>query len=117
MSKKNKLVILPNEDKKFHEKIDETNLANFPHPFRMIMCGCPGVGKTNTIYNVLINKRPSFDRIIVYHNDPSSKEYQNIDCEYIEELPPIDEIDGDIKNLIIIEDIDYKIYKKIKNHY
>ena len=34
-----KIVVLPNEDKKFHESVDETNLCNFPHPFRMILCG------------------------------------------------------------------------------
>ena len=36
---KNKLIVIPNEDKTFHEKVDETNLCNFPHPFRMILCG------------------------------------------------------------------------------
>ena len=109
---KNKLIVIPNEDKTFHEKVDETNLCNFPHPFRMILCGPPNTGKTNTIYNILLNKKPCFDRIIVYHNDPTSKEYQNIDCDYVEELPIIDDIDENIKNLIIIEDIDYKNIKK-----
>ena len=46
---KNKVIILPYEDKRFHEKIDETNLANFPHPFGMLLCGPPNVGKINTI--------------------------------------------------------------------
>ena len=105
---KNKLIVIPNEDKTFHEKVDESNLCNFPHPFRMILCGPPNTGKTNTIYNISLNKKPCFDRIIVYHNDPTSKEYQNIDCDYVEELPIIDDIDENIKNLIIIEDIDYK---------
>ena len=41
---KNKLIIIPNEDKTFHEKVDETNLCNFPHPFRMILCGPPNTG-------------------------------------------------------------------------
>ena len=38
---KNKLVVIPNDDKHFHEKPDEHNLANMPHPFRMILCGPP----------------------------------------------------------------------------
>ena len=107
-----KIVVLPNEDKKFHESVDETNLCNFPHPFRMILCGPPNTAKTNTIYNILLNTKPCFERIIIFHNDPTSKEYQNIDCDYVEELPIIDDIDENIKNLIIIEDIDYKNIKK-----
>ena len=31
-----KIVVLPNEDKKFHESVDETNLCNFPHPFHQL---------------------------------------------------------------------------------
>ena len=34
------------------------NLCNFPHPFRMILCGPPNTGKTNTIYNILLNNKP-----------------------------------------------------------
>ena len=109
---KNKLIVLPNADKQFHEKVDQTNLANFPHPFRLILCGTPVCGKTNTIYDVLINKHPVFERIIVYHTDASSKEYQQLDCDHVEELPEIDEIDENIRNLIIIEDVDYRNIKK-----
>ena len=106
--RKNKLVVIPNDDKHWHEKPDPTNLANMPHPFRMILCGSPNCGKTNTIYNILINKKPAFERIIIFHNDPSTQEYQNVDAEYVEELPPIEEIDPEVKNLIIVEDVDYK---------
>ena len=68
-----KIVVIPNEDKKFHESVDETNLCNFPHPFRMILCGPHNTGKTNTIYNILLNTKPCFERIIIFHNDPTSK--------------------------------------------
>ena len=88
---KNKLIVLQNEDKLFHEKVDEKNLCNFPHPFRMILCAPPNMGKTNSVYNILLNKKPQFEQIYVYHNDPNTKEYQNIDCEYIEEMPNISE--------------------------
>ena len=104
----NKLFVIPNEDKLFHEEPDYKNLCNFPHPFRLILCGGPNSGKTNYIYNVLYNKSPAFERIINFHNDPSSKEYQNIQADYVEELPPIEEIDPEIMNLLIIEDIDFK---------
>jgi len=105
---KNKLLVLPNEDKLFHEEPDYTDLCNFPHPFRLILSGPPNSGKTNVIYNILLHKKPPFERVIIFHNDPSTKEYQNIDAEYIEELMDIDEIDPEVRNIIIIEDVDYK---------
>ena len=55
-----------------------------------------------------------FERIFIFHNDENMKQYQNVDAEYIEELLPIQEIDLNTRNLIIIEDIDYKNMKKWK---
>ena len=104
----NKLIVLPNDDKHFHEEPDYNDLGNFPHPFRLVLAGPPNVGKTNVIYNILLHKSPPFERIIIYHNDPSTIEYQNIDAEYVEELLPIDDIDSEVRNLIIIEDVDFK---------
>ena len=43
--------MLPNEDKKFHESVDETTLCKFPHLFRMILCGSPNTVNTKTVYN------------------------------------------------------------------
>ena len=104
----NKLVVLPNDDKHFHEQCDYSDLCNFPHPFRLVLAGSPNVGKTNVIYNILLHKQPPFERIVIFHNDPSSLEYQNVDAEYVEELPPIDEMDINVRTLFIIEDVDYK---------
>ena len=42
-----------------------------------------------------------FERILIFHNDENTKEYQNVDAEYIEELLPIQEIDPNTRNLII----------------
>ena len=109
---KNKLIVLPNDDKHFHEECDYSDLCNFPHPFRMVLAGPPNVGKTNVIYNILLHKNPSFERIIIFHNDPSTVEYQNIDAQYVEELPPIDEMDANVRSLILIEDVDYKNLNK-----
>ena len=107
-SLKSNLFVLQNEDNIFHEEIDTTNLCNFPHPFRLICRGQPNCGKTNVIYNILYHKKPPFERILIFHNDNYSCEYQNVDAECIDELPDIDEIDSEIKNILIIEDIDYK---------
>ena len=105
---KTKLVVIPNEDKHFHEVPDMINLCNFPHPFRLVLVGPPNVGKSNTVFNILISKKPAFERIIILHNDPSTQEYQAVDAEYVEELPSIDKIDPEVKHLIIVEDIDYR---------
>ena len=115
MKQENKLFVIPNDDKHFHEECDYDDLGNFPHPFRIILAGPCNVGKTNYIYNVLLKKKPTFERILIFHNDSNSKEYQNVDAEYVEELPEISEIDPDTRNLIIIEDIDYKNMKNGKN--
>ena len=77
---KNKLIVLPNDDKHFHEEPDYEDLGNFPHPFRMVLSGSPNCGKTNVIYNILLHKKPAFERIIIFHNDPSRLEYNNIDA-------------------------------------
>ena len=109
---KNKLIVLPNDDKHFHDDCDYTDLCNFPHPFRMVLAGPPNAGKTNVIYNILLHKKPPFERIIIFHNDPSTQEYQNVDAEYFEELPPINDMDTNVRSLIIIEDVDYKNLNK-----
>ena len=111
---KNKLIVLPNDDKHFHEEPYYEDLGNFPHPFRMCLAGPCNVGKTNYICNVLLKKSPPIERIIIYHNDPNTKEYQNVEAEYVEELPPIDEINVNVRNIIIIEDIDHKNMKNGK---
>ena len=87
------------------------------NPFRLCCVGPPNVGKTNVIYNIIYHKKPPFEKIFILHNDNSTKEYQNIDAEYLEELPDIEEIDPDVKQLIIIEDIDVKIFLGNKEVY
>ena len=92
--------MLPNEDKKFHESVDETNSCNFPHPFRMILCGPPNTVNTKTVYNTepwTMNTKPCIERIIIFHKDPTSKKYQKIYCVDVEELANIDNIDENVK--------------------
>jgi len=102
------VIPITNKDKLFHESVDMSDLANMAHPSRIIFCSPPNGGKTLCILNLLLHKKPPFKKIYLVHNDPTTKEYSAIDCEICEEIPPIDEIDTDIRNLIIIEDVDYK---------
>ena len=61
---------------------------------------------------MLIHAEPPFERIVIYHSDPSSKEYNDIDAEYIDYIPEVDFWDEDVKNLFILEDINFKRLKR-----
>ena len=108
----NCVIPITNKDKLFHESVDMQDLGNMAHPSRIILCGNPNSGKSLAILNMLLHKKPPFQKIYLIHNDPNTKEYNAIDCEVMEELPEIDEIDTDLRNLIIIEDIEYRTLSK-----
>ena len=56
------------------------NIANFPCPCRILLCGSCGLGKTNLVKNILLNARPLYDRVILIHPDIMiSKEYEDIE--------------------------------------
>ena len=86
---------------------------------RIILVGPPSSGKSGAILNLVIHQ--SFDRIIIFHNDPNSREYSDLDAEmYDEIIDPRDEelaIDPSIKNLVIFEDILYKYLPLIQRKY
>ena len=100
----NCVIPITNKDKLFHETVDMQDLGNMAHPSRIILCGNPNSGKSLAILNMLLHKKPPFQKIYLIHNA--------IDCEVLEELPEIDKIDTDLRNLIIIEDIEYRTLSK-----
>jgi len=108
-----KLIKIKNPDKEFHEPVDKNNIGNFMHPFRAILVGPPNSGKSFIVLNILINQKPDFDKIFLYHVDGDiSKEYELLDGDIIHELPQISEINPSIKNLLIIEDINLESMPK-----
>lgn len=111
------LKVFKNEDKIFHEKwTDDRKPLNIPHPFRACLFGPPNTGKSNTAKNLLAHQSPDFERCIVVHCDPEfTKEYDDIgDFELIGHIPYMDDFDGELKTLIIMDDLDFKSLKNTK---
>ena len=111
------IIPFENPDKQFQEVIPspDNDLLFLPHSSRVLFYGGPSSGKTTSILNCILHQ--NFDRIIVVHNDINTREYENLDCEYYEEVPdPNDEeelnLDPSVKNLIIFEDLYYKALPK-----
>ena len=69
-----------NFDEYTNENIIEYN-SNWPyipdHPYRILIVGGSGSGKTNALPN-LINNHPNIDKIYLYAKDPFEKKYINI---------------------------------------
>ena len=45
------------------------------HPYRILIVGDSGSGKTNALLN-LINNKPDFDKVYLYAKDPYEDKYQ-----------------------------------------
>ena len=67
-----------NFDEYTNENIIEHN-SKWPyipdHPYRILIIGSSGSGKTNALLN-LINNQPDIDKIYLYAKDPHEKKYQ-----------------------------------------
>lgn len=114
----NKLLVLKNPDKEFHEKWTKgRNMLNPPHPFRMLLLGPPHVGKTCTAKNILLRQDPPFKKLIIVHCSPDyTKEYDDCGGEIVSEIPPREFFDSGEKTLVILEDIDFKHMNKEQKH-
>ena len=107
------LLALSNPDKEFHERWSaKRNMLDLPHPFRGVLLGPPNCGKSTTVKNILIRADPPFEVCTVIHCDPEhTKEYADLgdQCEIRGDIPTPEEWgDGDIKQLVIIDDLEVK---------
>lgn len=113
-TKKEKLFVIKNEDKDFHEIWDEKRkMMNLPHPFRAVLCGPPNCGKTSMIKNLIMFNKPYFKELIVIHCDPEyTKEYDEMGAKMLSEIPAPNEFEGKEKTLVVLDDLEYKNLSK-----
>ena len=98
-----------NENKTVHNK----NWPYIPdHPYRILIIGGSGSGKTNVLLN-LIENQPDIDKIYLYAKDPYESKYQylinkreDVGINHFKDLRAFIEYSNDMHN----------VYKNI-NHY
>ena len=116
----NKIIAIENPDKTFHEKWEKgDNPLNLPHPFRLLCMGPPHSGKTLICKNIILRQEPPFERIVVFHGLESyTQEYDDCDAEIYgaEEIPEPGSWDGQLKTLVILDDIEYSLLDKHLKH-
>jgi replication-associated recombination protein RarA len=118
---KNKLIVIPNADKSFHEAWYEgRNLGNIPHPFRMCIVGPPNTGKTSIIKNLILRTRPKFEEVILLHPDANyTREYDDLGASLkkLDSFLSPQEWEGKVKTLLIVDDIEFNnLSKSQKSH-
>ena len=66
--------------KNYDQSVEIDHNLNWPfipdHPYRILIIGGSGSGKTNVSLNSILNERPGIDRIYLYAEDPLKSKYQ-----------------------------------------
>ena len=90
------------------------DLANFPHPSRVALIGPPSVGKSFLMKHLLLHQRPMFRELYIIHGDGDcTTEFDDVEpTRMMSEFPPIDFFDGEVKTLLIIDDVEFSSLSK-----
>ena len=66
--------------KTYGQSVKISHNPNWPyirdHPYRVLVIGGSGSGKTNALLNLMKHQRPDIDKIYVYVKDPSESKYK-----------------------------------------
>ena len=82
------------------------------HPYRILIIGSSGSGKTNALLN-LINNQPDIDKIYYYAKDPYEAKYQYLIKK--REKVGLDHFD-DLKSFIEYSNDMQDVYKNIEDY-
>ena len=103
----NKVIPFLSNDKDFHTPPPEDNLAFFGRPINCIIFGQRNVGKSRCMKNILARQNV-YERIVIYTPLSDTNEYDDIDAEIVNDIPPLEFFDREVNNCFIIEDCDVK---------
>ena len=109
-----KLVKIDNPDKQTHCLDSRYNELGFAFPSLILIVGKRGSSKTTCALNIVGKSRYAgkpFDRIVIYHGDPSgTAEYRiltNDGGEIVAELPPMDSWDNTKRNVLVVDEVNF----------
>ena len=133
---------IPNYDFKEDENTNFKQLYGYmpDKPFRMLICGNSGSGKTNLLYHMLMKPLVYYDQIHLYGKNLEQEKYKHmiktmddisgqVGYDIIhynnDEIKPVDSLDSDSQKIVIFDDficdknqkplIDYFIQGRHKN--
>ena len=109
-----KLLFFKSSDKDHHQQPDMNDLGNCCSPVFCVLTGDVNCGKTLLLKNLIVHKKPHYERIGVYSPlVEATTEYSDvIDCELIDYVPDFDFFDREERNCFIVEDCDTKSLNK-----
>lgn len=111
-----RIIVIPNQDKTWHESwYKGRDELNFPAPWRAIMCGPPNSGKSLIVKNLIARADPPFEDIFLIHCDGGgTREYDDVDVQMLDDIPAPEEWEGEVKTLVVLDDLDYKSMNKVQ---
>lgn len=109
----NNIIKIENVDKKFHETWEPNrNLCDFPHPYRCVILGKVGMGKSTLAKNIFLRTQAGpypFKKLIVIHGSKDTKEFDELEPTMIlNDIPHPDDLSQNTeKSCIIIDDFEF----------
>ena len=109
-----KLLHFKSSDKQHHQQPDYEDLGNCCSPVFCMITNNVNCGKSSLMKNLLVHKKPPYERIVVYSplGEYSSEYSDDIECELLDYVPEFDFFDRDVRSCFIIEDCDRKSLSK-----